>query len=103
MIERKRLAAVNGTANTTATQDNGCASPMGMLEGLPEVSVPMGSLVPGSCLRAPGVAAARVQLPADAPDSVRLPSILVQKSRAGIFDGMHRTEVGRLSWKYEGW
>jgi hypothetical protein len=91
MIEHKRLAAVSGSA----AQDDDNANPMGMVERVPEVSVPIASLVPGFYLRMSGVDAAHVQLLADAAGSVRLPAILVQKSGTRIIDGMHRIEVAK--------
>jgi hypothetical protein len=69
---------------------------MSMIEQLPEVSVPVGSLVPGFHLRHEGTDAAHVRLLADAAGSVRLPSILVQKDGSRIIDGMHRLEVAKL-------
>ena len=92
VIEHKRLAAVNGI---TAKEDIK-VNPMGVTERLPEVSVPIASLVPGFHLRASGVDAAHVQLLAGAAGSARLPSILVQKNGTRIIDGMHRIEAARL-------
>lgn len=66
------------------------------LERLPEVNVPIASLVPGFYLRASGVDASHVRLLADAAGSMRLPAILVQKSGTRIIDGMHRIEVAKL-------
>jgi aryl-alcohol dehydrogenase-like predicted oxidoreductase len=90
MIEHQRFVAVNGAE----PEEN--ADPMLMVECLPEVSVPIASLVPGFHLRASGVDASHIQLLADAAGSVRLPSILVQKHGTRIIDGMHRIEVARL-------
>ena len=70
--------------------------PMRMIEQLPEISVPIGSLVPGFHLRHEGTDIAHVRLLADAAGSVELPSILVQKSGSRIIDGMHRIEVAKL-------
>jgi ParB-like chromosome segregation protein Spo0J len=69
---------------------------MSTIEQLPEVSVPVGSLVPGFYLRQEGTDAAHVRLLADAADSASLPSILVQKNGSRIIDGMHRIEVAKL-------
>jgi hypothetical protein len=92
MIEHKRSAAVNGVA----ADADASANPMGVVERLPEVSVPIRSLIPGFHLRASGVDASHVRLLADAAGSVRLPAILVQKTGARIIDGMHRIEVAKL-------
>jgi len=92
MTEHKRFAAVS----EVAAEGDADAHPMGMVERLPEVSVPIGSLVPGFHLRASGVDASHVRLLADAAGSVRLPAILVQKCGARIIDGMHRFEVAKL-------
>jgi ParB-like chromosome segregation protein Spo0J len=75
--------------------------PMGMIEQLPEISIPIGSLVPGFHLRQEGTDIAHVRLLADAAGSVKLPSILVQKHGSRIIDGMHRIEVAKLrgEWK----
>ncbi len=70
--------------------------PMSMVEQLPEVSVPVGSLVPGFHLRQEGTDANHVRLLADAAGSVKLPSILVQRCGLRIIDGMHRFEVAKL-------
>jgi hypothetical protein len=91
MIEHKRFAAVS---NSAAEDDDG-ADPMGKVERVPEVSVPIASLVPGFYLRASGVDPAHIQLLSDAAGSVRLPSILVQKTGTRIIDGMHRIEVAK--------
>jgi ParB-like chromosome segregation protein Spo0J len=79
-----------------AIPGGGNLDPMSMVEQLPEVSVPVGSLVPGFHLRHEGTDAAHVRLLADAAGSVRLPSILVQKTGSRIIDGMHRVEVAKL-------
>jgi ParB-like chromosome segregation protein Spo0J len=85
----------------TAVSDVGIANgsnpdPMGMIEQLPEISVPIGSLVHGFHLRHEGTDIAHVRLLADAAGSVELPSILVQKRGSRIIDGMHRIEVAKL-------
>ena len=69
---------------------------MGMIEGLPEVSIPISLLMPGIRLRAGGTDPAHVRLLADAADSARLPGILVQKSSSRVIDGKHRIEVAKL-------
>lgn len=76
------------------------ASLMGAVEQLPEVSVPVDSLVPGFHLRTAGTDAAHVRLLADAAGSVQLPPILVQKGGMRIIDGMHRVAVARLRGEY---
>jgi hypothetical protein len=76
------------------------ASLMSAVERLPEVSVPVDSLVPGFHLRMAGTDAAHVRLLADAAGSVQLPPILVQKSGMRIIDGMHRVEVAKLRGEY---
>src|SRR5947209_1544909 len=70
--------------------------PMTLIDQLPEVSVPVSSLVPGFHLRQDGTDAAHVRLLADAAGSARLPSILVQRHGVRIIDGMHRVEVAKL-------
>ena len=50
------------------------------IERLPEVSIPIRMLVPGIQVRAGGADPVHVRLLVEAVDSVRLPSILVQKS-----------------------
>jgi ParB-like chromosome segregation protein Spo0J len=70
--------------------------PMALIDQLPEVSVPVSSLVPGFHLRQDGTDAAHVRLLADAAGSARLPSILVQRCGTRIIDGMHRVEVAKL-------
>jgi ParB-like chromosome segregation protein Spo0J len=92
MIEHKRFAAVNGIA----AEDDFTVNLMGIVDRLPEVSVPIASLVPGFHLRTTGVDAAHAQLLADAAATVQVPSILVQKNGARIIDGMHRIEAARL-------
>ncbi len=72
------------------------ADPMTMVEQLPEVNVPVASLVPGFHLRHEGTDAAHVRLLADAAGSVKLPAILVQKRGSRIIDGMHRVEAAKL-------
>jgi hypothetical protein len=70
--------------------------PMNTIEKLPEVSVPISSLVPGFHLRQDGTDAAHVRLLADVAGSAKLPSILVQKIGMRIIDGIHRFEVAKL-------
>ena len=70
--------------------------PIPIIEQLPEVSVPVDSLVPGFHLRHEGTDAGHVRLLADAAGSVKLPAILVQKRGSRIIDGMHRIEVAKL-------
>jgi len=79
---------------TSANGDN--YEPMTILEQLPEVNVPVASLVAGFHLRQAGTDAAHVRLLADAAGSVKLPSILVQKHGSRIIDGMHRVEAAKL-------
>ena len=67
-----------------------------MVELLPEINVPVNSLVPGFHLRSTGTDSAHVRLLADAAGSVKLPPILVQKRGARIIDGMHRVEVASV-------
>jgi ParB-like nuclease domain len=82
--------------NETFIASCGDPDPMRMIEQLPEISLPIGSLVPGFHLRQEGTDANHVRLLADAAGSVRLPSILVQKSGWRIIDGLHRLEVAKL-------
>lgn len=80
----------------TIAPAGGTVDPMAAVEQLPEVSVPVNSLVPGFHLRLTGTDATHVRLLADAAGSVKLPPILVQKRGARIIDGMHRVEVAKL-------
>lgn len=78
------------------TSDSINSDSLGMIGKLPEVSVPVSSLVPGFHIREGGTDASHVRLLADAAGSVELPSILVQKHGLRIIDGMHRLEVAKL-------
>jgi ParB-like chromosome segregation protein Spo0J len=69
---------------------------MEMVQRLPEVGVPVASLVPGFHLRQEGTDATHVRLLADAVGSVKLPSILVQKHGLRIIDGLHRVAAAKL-------
>jgi hypothetical protein len=89
-------APVSGGAFDLMSASLMSASLMSAVEQLPEVSVPVDSLVPGFHLRMAGTDADHVRLLADAAGSVRLPAILVQKSGMRIIDGMHRVEVAKL-------
>jgi hypothetical protein len=86
--------AVEGSGATLAS--NGNVDPMSIVDQLPEISIPVNSLVPGFHLRQSGTDTAHVRLLADAAGSVKLPPILVQKRGAHIIDGMHRVEVAKL-------
>lgn len=66
------------------------------LEHLPEVAVPISTLVPGFCLRLTGTDPNHIRMLADAAGSVSLPSILVQRRGSRIVDGMHRVEAAKL-------
>jgi hypothetical protein len=66
------------------------------LEDLPEVAVPISTLVPGFCLRLTGTDPNHIRMLADAAGSVSLPSILVQRRGSRIVDGMHRVEAAKL-------
>jgi ParB-like chromosome segregation protein Spo0J len=65
------------------------------VEQLPEMDVPLNSLVPGFYLRRSGTSAAHVQLLADAAATSKLPPILVHKNGLRIIDGLHRFEVAK--------
>jgi ParB-like chromosome segregation protein Spo0J len=82
--------------STAVISGNAIPDPMSLIDQLPEVSVPVSSLVPGFHLRQDGTDAAHVRLLADAAGSARLPSILVQRCGTRIIDGMHRVEVAKL-------
>ena len=69
------LAETSGAVITESCNTD----PMTVIDQLPEVSVPIASLVPGFRLRQEGTDADHVRLLADAAGSVTLPSILVQK------------------------
>lgn len=81
---------------TAVISSSAIPDPMALIDQLPEVSVPVSSLVPGFHLRQDGTDAAHVRLLADAAGSARLPSILVQQRGTRIIDGMHRVEVAKL-------
>jgi hypothetical protein len=66
------------------------------VEQLPELDVPLNSLVPGFYLRRSGTSAAHVQLLVDAAAAAKLPPILVHKSGLRIIDGLHRFEAAKL-------
>jgi ParB-like chromosome segregation protein Spo0J len=70
--------------------------PMSLVEMLPEVSIPVDSVIPGFHLRQSGTDVAHVRMLADAAGSVRLPPVLVQRHTSRIIDGMHRIEAARL-------
>lgn len=82
--------------STVVISGSALPDPMTLIDQLPEVSVPVSSLVPGFHLRQDGTDAAHVRLLADAAGSARLPSILVQRRGTRIIDGMHRVEVAKL-------
>jgi ParB-like chromosome segregation protein Spo0J len=82
--------------STAVISGNAIPDPMALIDQLPEVSVPVSSLVPGFHLRQDGTDAAHVRLLADAAGAARLPSILVQRCGTRIIDGMHRVEVAKL-------
>jgi hypothetical protein len=86
----------NDEASDVAVAISSKFDPMSMVDQLQEISVPVGSLVPGFHLRQAGTDAAHVRLLADAASSVKLPAILVQKRGSRIIDGMHRVEVAKL-------
>ena len=86
LAEMREAAIANGSK----------VDPMTKIEQLPEVNVPVASLVPGFHLRHEGTDAAHVRLLADAAGSVKLPAILVQKRGSRIIDGMHRVEAAKL-------
>ena len=86
------------TAEARAASSEGTAVDlMRTVDQLPEVSVPVGALVPGIHLRMTGVKPAHVQLLAAAARAAQLPPILVQRSGMRIIDGMHRVEAAKLS------
>jgi ParB-like chromosome segregation protein Spo0J len=72
------------------------SDPLSALECLPEVEVPVRSLVPGFYLRQAGTDPTHIRLLADAAASVKLPPIVVQKDGSRIIDGMHRVEAAKL-------
>jgi ParB-like chromosome segregation protein Spo0J len=69
---------------------------MSLIGRLPQVSVPVGSLIAAFYLRQAGTDPAHVRLLADAASSVELPAILVQKRSWRLIDGMHRLEAAKL-------
>jgi hypothetical protein len=69
---------------------------MCMLDGIPEVDLPLKSLIPAFHLRQAGTDPSHVRLLADAAVSMKLPPILVQKRGSRIIDGLHRYEVAKL-------
>jgi hypothetical protein len=92
LAQNFELAQISGELITEA----GNTDPMVMIDQLPEVRVPVASLMPGFHLRQDGTDADHVRLLADAAGSARLPSILVQKRGSRVIDGMHRLEVAKL-------
>jgi ParB-like chromosome segregation protein Spo0J len=76
--------------------DGGHPDPMSLVGQLPEVSVPIGSLIAAFYLRQAGTDPAHVRLLADAASSVDLPAVLVQKQGWRLIDGMHRLEAAKL-------
>lgn len=76
--------------------NSGCFDSVEQVEQLPEMDVPLNSLVPGFYLRRSGTSAEHVQLLADAAAISKLPPILVHKSGLRIIDGLHRFEVAKL-------
>jgi len=95
-LDLELAAELGPRASKSALTGVGAADPMTLVEQLPELSIPVNSLVPGFHLRSTGTDSAHVRLLADAAGSVQLPSILVQKRGARIIDGMHRVEVAKL-------
>jgi ParB-like chromosome segregation protein Spo0J len=93
LAEMRAAALANSSA---AIANSGKIDPIPMIEQLPEVNVPVASLVPGFHLRHEGTDAAHVRLLADAAGSVKLPAILVQRRGLRIIDGMHRVEAAKL-------
>jgi ParB-like chromosome segregation protein Spo0J len=89
------FALTTEAGNDTAL-DTEAADLMSAVEQLPEISVSVGSLVPGFHLRMTGTDAAHVRLLTDVAGSVKLPPILVQKRGLRIIDGMHRVEAAKL-------
>lgn len=87
---RRASEASDGTSAATA------ADLMSTVGRLPEVSIPIASLVPGIHLRITGVRPAHVQLLAAAAGAAQLPSILVQRDGMRIIDGRHRVEAAKL-------
>jgi ParB-like chromosome segregation protein Spo0J len=79
-----------------ALLNSSCVDSFEQVEQLPEIEVPLNSLVPGFYLRRSGTSAAHVQILADAAATSKLPPILVHKSGLRIIDGLHRFEVARL-------
>lgn len=94
--DREPAIEAGGAAPAGTVFDLMSASLMSAVEQLPEVDVPVKSLVPGFHLRMTGTDAAHARLLADAAGSVQLPPILVQKSGMRIIDGMHRAEAAKL-------
>ena len=82
--------------NEDATASSSDADFIAILEQFPEAVVPISRLAPGFHLRAAGISPARVRLLADAAGSVRLVSILVQRSGSRIIDGLHRVVAAKL-------
>lgn len=95
MTSNVDLTQMAEAVNATGV-DLGNPDPMCMLDHLPEVSIPISSLLPAFYLRQAGTDSAHVRLLADAASSAKLPSILVQKRSSRIIDGMHRIEVAKL-------
>lgn len=82
--------------NVVFVDVNNSLDPMSVIDRLPEVTVPVATLVPGFHLRQGGTDETHVRLLADAASASSLPSILVQKAGSRVIDGMHRLEVAKL-------
>jgi ParB-like chromosome segregation protein Spo0J len=63
---------------------------------LPEMNLPVSSLVPGLYLRQAGTDSSHVRMLADVANHDSLPPILVQRHGTRIIDGMHRFEAAKL-------
>jgi ParB-like chromosome segregation protein Spo0J len=91
-----RMIPGQGQGGSVVLVDVNSLDPMSVIDCLPEVVVPVATLVPGFHLRQGGTDKTHVRLLADAASARSLPSILVQKTGSRVIDGMHRLEVAKL-------
>jgi ParB-like chromosome segregation protein Spo0J len=94
-IQRDRTLAADMTDDEPSINDDR-GGLITTIDQLPEVSVPISSLLPSLYLRESGTSHAHVQLLADAAESSALPPILVQQYSHRVIDGMHRLAAAKL-------
>jgi ParB-like chromosome segregation protein Spo0J len=90
------MESSNAITDDEPLASNHCYSSMSAIEQLPELNVPVGSLVPGFYLREAGTNAVHVQMLAEVAGSIKLPPIIVQENGTRVIDGMHRLAAAKL-------